>query len=175
MSITQQHIQELLHRAYVLAIAAEAGLNISLGSELDYGVDVTVGQVTDVTDALGVRRRIETGLDLKLQLKSTTNCRSNATHIQYDCEAPAYNKIVIQNLRGANPVLLVVFCMPTARADWLEVSEDTLTLRKACYWYYLRGPQTTQTSQVINIPRNQLFTPAALRGIISRIANGGTP
>ena len=44
--LTTQHIQEDLSRAYIQAVAAGAGVNLSLGAQVhDYGVDGTFHQV----------------------------------------------------------------------------------------------------------------------------------
>ena len=175
MSITPQHTQELLHRAYILAVAADAGLNISIGNQLDYGVDAEVNRVLRVVDATGETVMFDEPSALRIQLKATTLCRSYANHIHYSCEARAFNKMVIHNQRGVLPCILVVFCQPKERSDWLTISDDALTLRTACYWYYLTGPQTTKTAETIRIPRTQLFDAAALEGIMKRIESGAKP
>lgn len=174
MSITSQHTQELLQRAYLLAVAADAGFNISLGAQLDYGVDAFVSRVGPVAFA-GQVRLLEKGIPLRVQLKAAVSCRMDATHISYDCDAAAYNKMAVQNQETPVPIVLIVFCQPTERSQWLSVSEDSLTLCRACYWYFVTGALTEKTSQVIRIPRTQLFSPAALTGIMERINQGGRP
>jgi hypothetical protein len=175
MSITPQHTQELLHRAYVLAVAASAGLNVSSGGELDYGVDAVIHSIVEMPHANGRTVRVHAGVPLKLQLKATTQCRLSGQHVHYDCDGDAYDRLVFQNSHATSPVVLVVFCQPGDPSDWVQVTEDSLTLRTACYWHFLTGTATAQTSWVIRIPKHQLLTPAALRGIMDRINSGGTP
>ena len=146
-----------------------------MGSLLDYGTDIQVNTVAEFEDANGTRKLDDAGLPLKMQLKSTMYCRDHGADISYDCKQLAYNKLIRQNTYAPVPTILVVLCLPEAPEDWLDVSHDALTLRNACYWYYLTGTPTTQTSQVIHIPRNQLFTVAALSDIMERINIGLTP
>ena len=70
--LTIQHIQEDLSRAYIQAVAAKAGVNLSLGTQAhDYGVDGTFHQVEAIprVDAEGkpYMRRRNSGFNLEFQ------------------------------------------------------------------------------------------------------------
>jgi hypothetical protein len=62
--LTSQHRQELISRAYVAAVAASVGMNSSI-RDLDYGIDLTLHQVTSRTSRkTGKTRIVESGLTL---------------------------------------------------------------------------------------------------------------
>jgi hypothetical protein len=62
--LTRSHRKEALSRAYVRAIAAQAGLTVS-EPETDYGIDMTLRAIT-MRDG----RRRDLGPQLDLQLKA---------------------------------------------------------------------------------------------------------
>ena len=168
--ITREHAQEQLSRAYITAVAAHARYNVKFNAGFDYGVDGTIEAVTEFADVRGVRSLIEEGSLLRFQLKATIGCRGDAAYVRYDCDARAYNRMVRQNQAVGVRTILLVYCMPSDETQWLSVTDDTLMLRRACYWYYPASVQTNQRrSQVISIPRSQLFTAAALSDIMDRI------
>src|SRR5205823_8046818 len=110
--------------------------------EPDFGIDLSLRLVTAVQN-----RRRDAGVQVDLQLKSTTRASRTPTAVLYDLEVEAYN-----DLRGADcpcPRILVVFVMPPDEADWLGQTAEELTLRHCAYWLSLRGlPATTATSTV---------------------------
>jgi len=175
--IPLQHRQEALQKAYVAAVAAAVGVKADFSSFVEYGVDGTFQLVGEFVTPIGERLLRETGYPLDFQLKSTTDCREikgQATEFSYDCHSSTYNKIVWQNSSDAVPVLLIVHCLPANEQEWLSVSEDALTLRNACYWHVIKGSQTSRArSQVIRIPRSQLFTPEALTDIMREVQTTG--
>ena len=172
--ITTKHTQEQLSRAYAVAVAGVAGVNISV-SENDYGVDGTFRSVTIVEDVSGKIERNESGYAVDFQLKSSVNCVETEADIRYDCKAKAYNKIVNQNgLTGTTPCLLLVLCLPKSQNDWLTTTEKNLTVGGGCYWFYLTGVPTKKQKRLI-LPRTNLFTPDALQDIMERIQKGQRP
>ena len=86
--ITRQHRQEQLSRAYLHAVAADAGL-IFDATSVDYGVD---GAIRVVKQHNG--RRLLSGHSLDVQLKATTNWQVEVNSIVYDLEAKTYNDLV---------------------------------------------------------------------------------
>ena len=177
MSITQQHTQEQLSRAYVIAIAGVAGINLSNVREHDYGVDGTFRPVTTSRNLKGETIRSESGFSVDFQLKSCINCEETDAAIKYDCETDTYNKLVMQNGRqGAAPIVLLVLCQPHDQTAWTSVTTEALLIRGGCYWSYLTGETATNVrTKRISIPRLQLFTPDALQDIIDRVNQEGTP
>ena len=174
--ITTEHTQEQLSRAYVIAIAALAGVNLSIRErEQDYGVDGTFLPVTTVKNIKGRNEIAETGYAVDFQLKSSVNCTQTGTDIKYDCKAKDYNKLVNRNgLLGTNSCLLLVLCLPASQKDWLTLTGTGLTVGGVCYWFYLTGTPTTKQKR-ITIPRTQRFTPETLQGIITRVQKGEKP
>src|SRR5438876_293258 len=110
--LTQAHRQEALSRVYVQAVAAQAGLTWSK-PEPDYGIDLSLRAL----NIEGHRRR-DAGIQLDLQLKSTTWAALTATDVVFDLEVDAYNGL--RDDQTACPRILVVFVMPANENQWLE-------------------------------------------------------
>ena len=85
--ITRQHRQELLCRAYVHAIAAQAGLLCSR-PDPDYGIDLSLRKVA----VLGRRHR-DTSVQVDLQLRSTTRASVTETEVKLDLDVETYNRL----------------------------------------------------------------------------------
>jgi hypothetical protein len=166
MGITENHAMELLSRAYVQAVAGHARLNLEWrGREFDYGVDGTFRPLTSIRGEL-----VESGSSLDFQLKSTTNCRVDTSHVTYSMEAGAYNKIVDRNNgRATTSQILILLCLPKSSLEWLENNEEQLLLRKCCYWHRLTGDLTDNKSNVIvRIPRTQILNSVALLDLVKK-------
>jgi hypothetical protein len=69
--------------------------------------------------------------------------------------------------------ILVVVIVPPDLDNWLEQSENEMTMRHCAYWLSLRGfePTADLTSVTVHIPRSQMFTPDALKKILVKINN----
>jgi len=67
--------------------------------------------------------------------------------------------------------------VPEDPADWLDLTEDRMIMRRCGYWTSLRGaaPTNNKTSVTIEIPRLQVFSPEALQGIMSRLERRDLP
>src|SRR5215813_9219183 len=90
--MTREHRQEALSRAYVRAIAAQAGVTVS-EPENDYGIDM---QLRAITALVGLRR--DRGPQLDLQLKSATQADVGQADLAYDLPVVNYD-----DLRDTNP------------------------------------------------------------------------
>ena len=156
--ITEQHTKELLSRAFVLALAAKAGFNVSV-RELDYGVDATLCSVR--VDAAR-RRRVEDGFSIHLQLKATIDWEIDDADVVYDLEAKTWNDMVVRD--ETRPLHLGLLCLDRDAGDWLSCVEERLILQRCCYWYNATGqqPTTNATRTRIRIPRANLLTPDSL-------------
>jgi len=173
--IPQTHRQETLHRVFVSAIAAHAGIKTEWKTGVEYGIDGTFQLVTEHSLSSGETALIETGFPLNIQLKSTVGCRflRDDLTVSYDCDATAYNKMVTQNAAVTVPIILIVLCLPSVVEEWVDVNENELKLRGGCYWYYVTGAPTIK-GKTIRIPRSQLFTAKALKDLMDKIqSNGG--
>ena len=167
--ITKQHRQEALCRAYAQAVAAQAGL-LCVKTEPDYGIDLSLRLV----EVRGNRRR-DAGIQIDLQLKSTTRAAVTATDVRYHLEAKAY-----KDLRDENclcPRLLVVLIMPAEEARWLSQTPEELTLRHCAYWISLKGrPPTTAASTIpISIPLANVFSVDEVTRLMQRAAERKDP
>jgi hypothetical protein len=160
--ITQAHRQEALCRAYVQAIAAQAGVLWSK-TEPDYGIDISLRSVE-----IQENRRRDAGIQIDLQLKSTTRAAITGTEVRYDLDVQTYDDL--RDERSRCPRLLVLFIMPAEEARWLSQTTEELTLRQCAYWMSLTGqPPTTATSTVrIAIPLTNIFSVDELKRMMQR-------
>lgn len=169
--LTQQHSMELLSRAYIQAIAGQARLNLSFETkrEFDYGVDGTFHHIKEFNGRL-----VESGFPLDFQIKASTDWRSKESHIIFNMEAIAYNKIVDRNTTsGAIPKILILLCLPTKTDEWLESTEEYLLLRKCCYWERLGGKLTSNKKAcAVHIPRTQRLTTESLIELLGKVRQG---
>ncbi len=150
------------------AVAARAGVNLGTAF-FDYGVDGTFRRI--------IKRRqrlFESGFALDYQLKASARWQAETAHIVYDLAAKTYNDLVLRNAGEAAPLLLLLLCLPQEPAQWLECNERQLLLRGGCYWSFVTGNVTKNVRTVrLRIPRQQLFTPAAMPDLLARAARGG--
>lgn len=150
--ITVQHQKESLGQAYVKAVVAKSGYNIS-ASEHDYGVD---GQIKDV----GVRngRHYETGFGIIFQLKSSVDVAFEDGFLVYDLESKIYNDLVIET--GMLPFILVLFVMPRDDPLWLSVDQNQMIIRQCAWRCSLAGLEPTENEETkrIRIPIDHFFT-----------------
>ena len=167
--LTRNHRQEGLSRAYVQAIAAYCGMSVSVPYP-DYGIDMTLSDI-EVTDRL----RSESGRKLDIQAKSTTRTNKAENTIPYDLDLRSY-EVLRRSSRGA-PRILVVLHLPRDESRWCSQTPEELSLRYCAYWISLRGwPSSTNRNSVrLTIETAQVFSPDALRGIMTRIKAGAHP
>jgi hypothetical protein len=168
--LSQNNIESELSYVYLHAVAAKAGVACEVAGrhEDNAGVDA---KLTGWGPFPGGGYRTE--IDIKVQLKATIQ-----TPVETDGKLPYFFNGVAQfdDLRldtVSTPRLLVVLFLPEAPAEWLTLTEDALLLRKCAYWLSLRGaPATTnKTGQTIYLPKKQIFDPAALLGLMSRLSH----
>jgi hypothetical protein len=161
-TLTRNHRQEGLCRAYVRAIAAQAGVLVC-SSENDYGIDLSLREV----EMRGERRR-DLGPQIDLQLKATTRANLGPTHVSYDLEVVNYDDL--RDSRGGATRLLVVLLMPADETAWLEQTPEQLVLRHCAYWHSLAGePPTTATTTVrVSIPLANIFSASAIHDHLQR-------
>jgi Domain of unknown function (DUF4365) len=120
------------------------------------------------------QRYQDVGVQLDLQLRSTTRAHLFDAELRYDIDVATY-----ESLRTAPPIprILVLLVLPEEEVDWLSQSPEELIIRHCAYWTSLRGAEaTTATSSVrIRIPRSQVFSAQAVQALMSRLAEGGLP
>ncbi len=161
--MTQSHRQEAVSRAYVQAIAAQAGVLCSK-PDPDYGIDLSLRAV-ERRDG----RHYDTSVQLDLQLKSSTRATVTEAAVSYDLEVDTYNDL--RGVEGSSPRILVLLVLPAAEQDWVSQSPAELTLRRCAYWLSLRGrPATAATSTIrVSIPLLNVFSAEAVRTLLQLV------
>jgi Domain of unknown function (DUF4365) len=166
--LTRNHQQEGLCRAYVQAVAALAGVGTTVPTP-DYGIDLALRAIERFE-----QRHQDVGVQLDLQLRSTTRAHLFPGEVRYDIDVPTY-----ESLRKTPPIprILVLLVLPEEEDLWLCQSVEELVVRRCAYWTSLRGaePVTATSSIRIVIPQSQVFSVQAVQTLMSRIAGGGLP
>ncbi len=168
--ITEEHQKEGLSRAYIQAIAAGAMVNVSIGNHShDYGIDGAFHAVSVVRG-----KRVNTGVSLEFQLKSTCCLRDEEKNFKYALDAQTHRCLADRALRPhTTQVILAVLALPKSREKWLELSTENLILRNCCYWVAPIWDITDNVSSVtIDIPKEQALTPESLQTLMRKISRG---
>ena len=165
--MTPNDIEEALSRAYVVAIAARAG--VDLGNTFkDYGVDGTFRRIAILPD----NKRMPTGYPVDFQLKASTGCTLHPLSVAYRMTAVAYNKLVWRRNNGGIPIVLILMVLPADQALWMAHTEDELLLRQCCYWHLVGHTEVETATVVIDIPRSQALTTGGLIALLDAAAAG---
>jgi len=150
--------------AYVHSVAAAAGvgITISLRPDID-GVDVAFAGF------VGRRARLEA------QVKSFTyQPEPEQPTIPYDLKVENHRLLT---LKTHTPRILIVVTVPANVADWCAHTEEGFRLHRCGYYFNLQGlPETKRKkTERVQIPRTNLFCPAALTDVLTRIEEGNWP
>ena len=149
-----QLIQESLSISYANAVISRSGLAFN-SVQHDYGTDVEVRRLSKHGSKV-----IDLGPIIEFQLKSSINWSLDPEHVTYDMEAEAYNRYIYRRDEGYLPFALILCCLPQDQSSWLNICEEELIFKKCCYYSFIDGPATENTSSIrIRIPRTQLLTP----------------
>ena len=138
--MTEEHIKEAISLRYIELIAAFNGFKTS-SSYPDYGTDLDIKEV-DFRLENDHKRYLETGRELKFQLKATTenSVIEEGDLIKYDLNASTYNDLISRK-HTKNPLILILFVLPIDKENWLKISDDELIAKKCAYWFY---PKNTE-------------------------------
>ena len=144
---------------FVHAITTAAGLTAQKFFEDDYMVDLQIGHP-------GARGSL-INPKIDVQVKSARKIRVTPNHIKYGLKSKYYNHLAQPADMFALPIFLVVVVVPEDANDWMDVSEEELTLHRAAYWTCLHGqPQRRElhedTEVTVSVPRENLLTKDAL-------------
>jgi hypothetical protein len=165
MPLTQQ--QEQFSIAYVHSIASAAGYGIEeVRVDID-SIDLTITQY-------GQDNAYPLIEGLRVQLKCTYAYKPRSDGIHFPLRVKNYNDLRRDCL---NPRILVVLYTPKEVGNWLEHSDNYLSLYHCAYWKSLRGKPPTKSSDnvTITIPKSQQFTVDALLQIMDLLAQGRRP
>ena len=148
------------------AVAAYSGIAFDK-INFDYGMDAQLKDI--ICDNNGFR---ESGYNIDVQLKSTSNFIIKNNKIVYDLESKNYNDLVLENV--ITPRILVLLLLPKQKSDWLDVSEEFLLLKKSAFWCSLKGNKKTENKQKkrIQIPTCNILTPDNLKELMAKIKRG---
>ncbi len=164
MSLNTQ--KEDFSYAYVYAVTSSLGYSLQAATRRldDSGIDATI----TVPGAIRSRRLPR----FDVQIKSTSQNILQDSSIKYRLSAKNYDE-----LREDDPFvpqILIVVLLPSSLSDWLSQTEESLCLKHCGYWLSLRGqpPKENQTTITVEISRQNIFSPTALKTIMERIAAG---
>lgn len=168
MSLTDEHIKEELSFAYTQAISAYAGMGCEQRRR-DYGID---GSINEIIYSKIRKRHVESGYSIDFQLKATVNAKIKDGIILYDLEVKNYRDLIDVNTGKAR--ILILYCLPREKKEWLDILEDEIKLRKCAYWCSLKGfPDVLNKRRVrIKFPESQKFTPDELTRLMHLVKGG---
>ena len=166
MVITTQpsDVKERLSIAYVTAVAARAGCQISKPEVDRQSIDATVRPVS------GLRVSID------LQLKATAVDCIRGGSVFFDLPIKNYDDLRDTHYTALH--FLVVLVLDPDDGLWLTNDAEALLIRRCAYWCDLRGQPATpnRATITISIPCEQRFDVHALNGMMkeaSELANRG--
>lgn len=167
MAVTLQHIEESLSVSYVSAVVGKAGASFDIVTR-DYGVDVCVREIDNYNG-----KAMDMGVVYDCQLKSTINWEIKKDYIVYDLESDTYNKLVYRHSKSSYPCILILFCLPKKKSEWLTITENELILKNCCYYCYIKGNRKGNKKTVrIKIPRSNIFSPSVVNKLIEDVHFG---
>ncbi|MBR8251684.1 DUF4365 domain-containing protein [Burkholderia cenocepacia] len=161
MDIAKQ--KEQFNKAYVRAIAAQAGFN---PSELDVDDD-SVDLELSGRGFTGVLRNPK----VQFQLKCTSQDLVSGDVIKFPLSRKNYD-----DLRGADlvcPRYLAVLLVPDDPTYWVEHHAEHMSMHNACFYVSLRDqPSTTNSTTVtVDIPLSQRLTTDSLMHLMTLASN----
>lgn len=114
---------------------------------------------------------------LKVQLKATVaSPTAVGDHFSYSFRGiTQYNDL--RSDAVATPRILVVLFLPKEHSNWIDHSDDALSLRRCAYWVSLRGaPESdNDTAQTVYIPKTQRFDGPGLISLMTQLSRNDIP
>ncbi len=168
MALSDNDVKSELSYAYLHAVAARAALSCEVTSRHSDAAGVDA-----VLRARGLPRPPArySELTVEVQLKATSEplAEQGGRH-SFWLKREHYDKLRSTVVRP--PRILVVLLLPANPQDWLTVTEAELVARRCAYWVSLFGapPSANTSGQTVYLPRANLFTVEALRGLVEKLA-----
>ena len=158
--------KENLGQAYVRAVIASVGYNYAK-EENDFGIDGTIKDVAVRGD-----RYYTNGFSIDYQLKSSWDVTFEENELVYDLESKNYNDLALWE--GSSPAILILLVLPRDVNEWVNFSQDGLTIRNCAWWCSLAGQPATENGATkrIRIPIDQVFSPDTLRELMAKVRRG---
>lgn len=121
--MTEELRKQQYGRAYILVLAAHAGVNHATPDN-DLGIDGTFRGTTYNT----VRHRyLDDSSAIDYQLKSTVNAIFEDGVIKYDLEVKNYQDLILDRIM---PMILILYVMPRNEKDWFHVSPEKTEMQR---------------------------------------------
>jgi Domain of unknown function (DUF4365) len=155
--------QEQLSLAALHAVCAKAGFAFGRADRIqdNWGWDAEAA-VYERLDSASVL----TDFKIKFQLKATRQDLTIAdARFSFPLEVAHYNRLRAAG-RSDAPTYLVVFHMPGSESEWLDVTPESLILRRCLRFVSLRNaPETANQTITMYVPERNVLTPDALRDL----------
>ena len=152
--LDENKLKELLSLAAIQAIVSQAGYHVDMPN-VDLGLD---GEIQD-SHFDPINKLEPSEASIKFQAKCTHNIKMYDDYITYPLRNKNYNILIQKRIQ---PMILILFVVPSERNLWLNICEDQLLIKKCAYWVDLTGignPKTSlESTTTIKIPRDQIFT-----------------
>ena len=165
MPLTEPHAKETLCAAHIHATAGMARVNLSSRLLFDYGVDGVFEDILDLQEG----RLVSSPFTIAYQAKASVDWWEEGEFVVYDLDAGAYNDIATRPER-ASTLILILLCLPRDTEKWHAIDSDErhTVLQHFCYYHVFKGERTPNTrTQRIRIPKDQVFTPDALKFLLA--------
>lgn len=156
--MTAEQQKEQFSIAYVRAIAATARVNI-------YKPEVDTDSI-DIGFSVKSKAGQPQSPRIEAQLKCVTKLSGNdPLYYRYKLDSKNYDELIGDHY---TPRILIVVLVPPSPADWIEQSQEKLSLFHCGYWVSLQELQPTENkdSVTINLPKAQVFSPDVLRRLL---------
>ena len=172
-AVATTDIEAELSYAFLHAVASKSRASCSVAARLpdNRGIDA------HLTSWGPFPNNAKKEVDLKIQLKATIATPADSgSHLSYSIA----KKSQYDDLRAvgayAVPRILVVLFLPRDPDTWLDVTQESLALKKSAYLVSLVGAPEAETSSItIHIPKRNLLTPASLNNIFQELSIGKVP
>lgn len=172
--LSNNDIEAELSYAYMHAVASKAGIGCKVGSRHDdnAGIDAELTGWGPFPNG-GYRQEIDIKVQLKATVKQPVECDESWS---YSLAGIArYDDLRSEAI--STPRILVVLFLPENKAEWLNLDDTALILRKCAYWVSLRGakPSTNNSAQTIYLPKANRFDPNGLIELMTSLSHNKIP
>ena len=152
--------KELFSLAYVRAVAAQAGYDVTRP-----GLD------KDSVDGILMADR-GSRPQIHFQAKATARNVVSGSYVHFPLPIKNYDDLRIEAI---NPRILIVLIMPQETQEWVNQTDDELCMRHCAYWISLKGqPARSNTSSVtVYMPMVNIFNSNQLTDMMQRTERRG--